>query len=78
MTPDAAVARRLSLAWGVSADVAADIASFDEMVSRAEAHALAEAIAPDSRIVIVAGAPFGEPGKTNTIKISRLARAAAS
>ena len=78
MTPDVAVARRLSLAWGVSADVAADIASFDDMVSRAEAHALAHSIAPDSRIVIVAGAPFGEPGKTNTIKISRLARAAAS
>jgi pyruvate kinase len=43
------------------------------MVARAEAEALATGAAkPGDRIVILAGAPFGEPGKTNTLKVSRI------
>ena len=72
LTPDAVTARRLSLVWGAQATETADVASFDEMVQTGEAHARAEGLPEDSRIVIVAGAPFGVPGKTNTLKISRL------
>jgi pyruvate kinase len=74
MTPEAGAARRLALVWGAQAHVGPDIMAFDEMVARAEAHAKAEGLGADQRIVIIAGAPFGQPGKTNTIKISRLAR----
>lgn len=73
LTPDIRAARRLALVWGVEAAVAPDITTFDEMVGHAEAHAMTEGLPIDARIVIIAGAPFGEPGKTNTIKISRLA-----
>ena len=73
MTPDRAAARRLALVWGAAGHVGPDIMAFDEMVARAEDHAKAEGLGADQRIVIIAGAPFGEPGKTNTIKISRLA-----
>jgi pyruvate kinase len=72
LTPDETAARRLQLAWGVAAKVSPDIASFDEMVAKAEDHARGLGLARDSRIVIIAGAPFGQPGKTNTVKISRL------
>jgi pyruvate kinase len=72
LTPDAGTARRLGLAWGITAAVSPEIASFDEMADRASTHALAMGLKPDQRIVIIAGAPFGEPGKTNTIKVSRL------
>jgi pyruvate kinase len=72
LTPDETMARRLSLVWGAQATTAEDIHSFDEMVTSGEAHARAEGLGADSRIVIIAGAPFGTPGKTNTLKISRL------
>jgi len=72
LTPETGVARKLQLAWGVAATVSDDISSFDEMVEKAEAHARGVGCDSDTRIVIVAGAPFGSPGKTNTLKISRL------
>jgi len=73
VSPDPRVARRLMLAWGVTARTAPDIESFDSMCAIAEAAAREEGLAADGdRIIIAAGFPFGRPGKTNTIKISRL------
>jgi pyruvate kinase len=72
LTPDVAMARRMALVWGAQATRTEDVHSFDEMVMTGEAHARAEGLGADSRIVIIAGAPFGTPGKTNTLKISRL------
>jgi pyruvate kinase len=72
LTPDEQVGRRLTLTWGVFSRMGPDISSFEEMIDRAEDEARASGLSADDRIVIVAGAPFGEPGKTNTIKVSRL------
>jgi pyruvate kinase len=73
LSPSEQSARQLALAWGVVSHLSPDITSFDEMVSRAEAEAVNTGAAePGDRIVILAGAPFGEPGKTNTIKVSRI------
>ena len=71
-TPDRDVARELSLLWGVRSVVTEDISHFHEMNEKAETLAKAHGAADDERIIILAGYPFGRPGKTNTLKISRV------
>jgi pyruvate kinase len=70
LTPDEQVARQLCLLWGAHSVRSADIASYEEMVDHAVAHARKEGMAqlPD-RIVVVAGVPFGTAGSTNNIRI---------
>jgi pyruvate kinase len=73
MTPLIETARRLCLSWGVRSIVTPDASSVEDMVSKAEAVVRDLGVAKsDDRIVITAGIPFGRPGKTNTIRISRL------
>ncbi|HXZ68631.1 MAG TPA: pyruvate kinase alpha/beta domain-containing protein, partial [Alphaproteobacteria bacterium] len=73
MTPLIETARRLCLSWGVRSIVTPDASSVEDMVFKAEAVVRDLGIAKtDDRIVITAGIPFGRPGKTNTIRISRL------
>lgn len=73
LTPRAETARRLTVAWGVQCIVTEDIGSFDEMIVKAERLALESGAGRlNDRIVITAGVPFGRPGKTNVLKISRL------
>ena len=73
MTPLMETARRLCLSWGVRSIVTEDATSVEDMVSKAETVVRNLGVAgPDDRIVITAGIPFGRPGKTNTIRISRL------
>ncbi|MEM9495030.1 MAG: pyruvate kinase [Pseudomonadota bacterium] len=71
-TPDLAVARRLGLYWGVKPVVTEDITHFHEMIEKADKLAMAHGGAHGERMVILAGYPFGRPGKTNTLKISRI------
>ena len=71
-TPDEAVARKLALYWGVRSVVTDDISHFHEMLEKADALAIANGGADGDRIIILAGYPFGRPGKTNTLKISRI------
>jgi pyruvate kinase len=71
-TPDDTVARKLSLYWGIRSVVTEDISDFHEMLEKADAIAKANGGADGERIVILAGYPFGRPGKTNTLKISRI------
>ncbi len=71
-TPDEAVARKLALYWGVRSVVTSDISHFHEMIEKADALAKANGGADGDRIIILAGYPFGRPGKTNTLKISRI------
>jgi pyruvate kinase len=71
-TPHGEVARRLSLHWGVVPVVTEDISRFNEMLQKAEAVAVAKGAKDGERIIILAGYPFGRPGKTNTLKISRI------
>ena len=71
-TPMEDVARRLSLYWGVFPVVTEDISHFHEMLAKAETLALDHGLHNGDRIIILAGYPFGRPGKTNTLKISRI------
>jgi pyruvate kinase len=71
-TPDDKVARQLALHWGVSPIVTEDIADYNEMLDKAETLARNNGAVDGDRIIILAGYPFGRPGKTNTLKISRI------
>jgi pyruvate kinase len=73
LTPKRTTARRLALAWGVSAYQTHDPSSVEDMVERASEHALCNGFGGDKdRIAIVAGMPFGSPGGTNIIRIAVL------
>jgi pyruvate kinase len=73
MTPVTATARRLCLVWGVRSVVTEDASSIEDMVEKADktVRALDVANAGD-RVVVIAGIPFGRPGKTNTLRIFRV------
>jgi len=73
ITPDLRTARRLRLAWGVEPALSPDVCDFEAMLQTAEAAARRWTAAKlNDRILIVTGYPFGNPGKTNTLKVSRL------
>ncbi|MEM6413510.1 MAG: pyruvate kinase [Pseudomonadota bacterium] len=73
LTPDKTPARRLCLSWGIEPVISDDVGSFDEMHLNAQTAARQHTNAREGdRIVVVTGYPFGRPGKTNTINISRL------
>jgi len=71
-TPDESVARGLALYWGVRPVVTQDIAHYHEMIEKADHLASTHGGEKGDRIIILAGYPFGRPGKTNTLKISRI------
>ncbi|MEM8934993.1 MAG: pyruvate kinase [Pseudomonadota bacterium] len=71
-TPRQDVARQLALYWGLSPIVTEDINHFHEMIEKADTLAKHFGGENGERIVILAGYPFGRPGKTNTLKISRI------
>lgn len=71
-TPNERVARELALFWGVTPIQTKDIADFNEMLESAESLARRYGAVDGERIIILAGYPFGRPGKTNTLKISRI------
>ena len=71
LTPIAATARMLALAWGVHTVLTEDIHSFDDMVNKAVDMASREGYASSGeRLVITAGVPFGTPGSTNILRIA--------
>ena len=68
---EAPVARRLSLAWGVHAVVAADMRTMGDAVSRAARIARDERFAkPGEQIVVAGGIPFGQAGTTNSLRVT--------
>lgn len=71
-TPSDAVGRRLALHWGVTPAITDDISHFHEMLEKADKIARDHGARDGERIIILAGYPFGRPGKTNTLKISRV------
>lgn len=73
MTPNIRTARRLALSWGVTPCLTEDAKDMDDMVTKGLAMAKREGIAKrHDRIVITAGVPFGEAGKTNLVRIARV------
>jgi pyruvate kinase len=73
ITPTEKVARRLCLLWGAHCVHSDDLHSYEEMISQARTHSLAEEYAkPNDQIVIVAGIPFGVAGTTNNLRVLKL------
>ena len=73
LTPSAATARRLALAWGVHPLVSPDPESFDD-VAQTVARLAVEAVGlePGDPYAITAGVPFGKAGSTNTLRLGRV------
>ncbi len=73
LTPEARVASRLALTWGVTPIVMSDPKSFDDMLGTTQRVAKEHAGAvPGDKIIITAGIPFGRPGTTDTLKIATI------
>ena len=73
LTPNIGTARRLALVWGLNCVYSQDAVDFQDMIDKAcnICHEYGYASIND-RIVIMAGMPFGTPGKTNVLRISRV------
>ncbi|MEE8370824.1 MAG: pyruvate kinase, partial [Sphingomonadales bacterium] len=71
LTPNAKVARKLCMVWGLHTLKTKDIDDFEEMIGKAKRMALRQGLArAGQRIVITAGVPFGTPGATNVLHIA--------
>lgn len=69
-SPNQEVRRRLALLWGVMPRVLEPLHETELMVRRVEEELLARALARrGDRIVIVFGAPIGQPGKINSMRL---------
>lgn len=72
---DEAVRRRLALVWGVAAEPFDEVRSVDEMLAGLSARLIAGRHArPGDVVVVAAGAPVGEPGRTNLVTLQRVRR----
>jgi pyruvate kinase len=73
ITPRIETARKLALVWGIHGIAAPDATDFDDMLAKAIQHAHAHGFAGNGdQVVITAGFPFGTPGATNVLRISRV------
>ena len=73
LTPNVRTARRLSVVWGVHSVHSSDARNFQDMVTKASHFAVADGFAQENdRIIITAGVPFGTPGATNVLRVTRV------
>ncbi len=73
LTPSMATARRVALLWGAHAVVTKDIGSFEEMIAKGKRMALRHGFGhAGSKLIALAGVPFGTPGSTNLLHIVTL------
>jgi pyruvate kinase len=73
ITPDAATARRLAVAWGVHAVITPDAHSMTDAVAKAVRIAHGEGFAEaGEEIVVAAGVPFGQRGTTNALRVAEV------
>jgi pyruvate kinase len=69
-SPNQEVRRRLALLWGVVPRVLEPIQETEAMVRRVEEELVARGLAQKGdRVVIVYGAPVGQPGKINSLRL---------
>ena len=71
LTEKVETARRGALYWGVSPVIAEEIGSHESMMETAKRFAVELGVEENERIVITAGVPFGRPGKTNLVQVTR-------
>jgi pyruvate kinase len=73
MTPVEAVARRLTLVWGLTIAVTSNVSRFKESVENALQKVEEFGMASyGDKIVITAGVPFGTSGTTNILRIAKV------
>jgi pyruvate kinase len=71
LTPVEAIARRLSLVWGIQSVMTGDPANLTDMVNKACRIAFDEGfVRAGDGLLITAGVPLGSPGATNMIRIA--------
>ncbi len=74
LTPSMVTARRVGLLWGAYPVMTRDIGSFEEMIAKGKRMALRHGFGEKgSKLVTLAGVPFGVPGSTNLLHIVTLA-----
>jgi len=74
LTPSVHTARHTALLWGAHPVTTRDIGSFEEMIGKGKRMALRHGFGEaGSRLIIVAGVPFGAAGSTNLLHIVKLA-----
>ena len=74
LTPSVSVARRVALLWGAHPVATRDIGSFEEMIGKAKRMALRHGFGDaGSKLVVMAGVPFGVIGATNLLHVVTLA-----
>ncbi len=74
LTPSVAVARRVALLWGTHPVATRDIGSFEEMIAKGKRMALRHGFGDaGSKLVVMAGVPFGISGATNLLHVVTLA-----
>ncbi len=73
LTPSPRIARRLVLLWGAHTVHSKDIGSFEEMIAKGKRMALRHGFGKaGSKVIMLAGVPFGTPGSTNLLHIVTL------
>jgi len=73
LTPSPDVVRRMALYWGVQPHLAPRLSSTDEMIAWTKQLVRAEKLAPrGSTVVLVAGQPLNEAGRTNLMTVRKL------
>jgi pyruvate kinase len=73
LTPKLDAARRMGLLWGAHAVHTRDIGSFEEMIAKGKRMALRHGMAKGgSKLLMMAGVPFGTPGSTNVLHVATL------
>jgi len=79
ITPDERVSRQLCLLWGAHSVRSDDVGSYEEVIERAEAHAISEEFAKaKDLIVVVSGVPFRIAGTTNNLRVLQMSASAAA
>ena len=70
LTPSVRTARKVGLLWGAHAVPTKDIGSFEEMIAKGKRMALRHGFAASgSKLIALAGVPFGTPGSTNLLHV---------
>jgi pyruvate kinase len=73
LTPSGKTARRIALLWGAYPVVTRDIGSFEEMIAKGKRMALRHGFGTaGSKLIALAGVPFGTPGSTNLLHVVTL------
>jgi pyruvate kinase len=73
LTPSQRIARRCALLWGAHSVHTKDIGSFEEMIAKGKRMALRSGFGTaGSKLIALAGVPFGVPGSTNLLHIVTL------